>query len=743
MGLTSARAIAEKALEDVELAGMGDRYPDQLSGGEQQRVAIARGLVGPRKLLLADEPTGALDDATAEGVLKLLRRRCDNGASRSSSRTSPSPPGPTAWCAPRRPHRVRDRAHRRPATPAAVTAEQPPRLAPPRRRPRHRHAHEPRRTSCRPAHRSPHRTPRVEAHDPDRADRRGPGRRVDRRRGIVRIQSTTPSEQVTQYFGSADLSVITNDPVDLDGLLSEVAGDGGGVVRIDQSSSRLVGDVIAFDGAFEVLDGRFELRGRLPIADDEIAVSPVDRNLEPASLGDVRDVEGREVEVVGIVAHEWSTMWAATVATPGLVREVNDFVDAGGNWYVDLPPDADVAATAATLRRTLADRLPGASVDDGSGDGVLTGDSDRAPTVVSVLDRVAELQHYRVTEAQASSSLVATATAAGLLVQVALIVGGRTPPGPGVGCVSWACSAPAGRPCLTCERSWCRRRRSPACWWGRRDAARCRGPVVRAPVMRQVITQPIGRNGLDLAAVDAVGPITVAVLALLVAAWLPARAVARAPVASALAGRMPETPPSRWTLPVGLTRHRRRSDDAAGVDPQHVGPGLPDRRTGHPAGRRGHRDPHRTGRCRRRAPCRPAVCSTSAGRPGLRPTAHRRGRLRRRPGPPARSRHGRDPVRHGRAQPTGPRPAGARRPGVGPTRRRVRVQPGGPRRSRNGRTTAGRRRWRAWSTRCPTPHGRRSRCWTRGPAPATIHGSAAPPALQRASNETYADGLPH
>lgn len=75
-----ARGLAEKSLEEVEMAGMADRYPDQLSGGEQQRVAIARGLVGPRSVLLADEPTGALDEATSESILKLLRSRCDAGA---------------------------------------------------------------------------------------------------------------------------------------------------------------------------------------------------------------------------------------------------------------------------------------------------------------------------------------------------------------------------------------------------------------------------------------------------------------------------------------------------------------------------------------------------------------------------------------------------------------------------------------------------------------------------------------
>jgi putative ABC transport system ATP-binding protein len=80
MAIEEARAYAEEGLIEVELGGMGDRFPDELSGGEQQRVAIARGLVGPRSVLLADEPTGALDEATGEGILKLLRRRCDNGA---------------------------------------------------------------------------------------------------------------------------------------------------------------------------------------------------------------------------------------------------------------------------------------------------------------------------------------------------------------------------------------------------------------------------------------------------------------------------------------------------------------------------------------------------------------------------------------------------------------------------------------------------------------------------------------
>ncbi|RNC67304.1 MAG: ABC transporter ATP-binding protein [Desulfuromonadales bacterium] len=70
---------AMEALERVGLAGKADRLPNQLSGGEQERVAIARAIVKKPPILLADEPTGNLDTKTSEEVMELFRRLNDEG----------------------------------------------------------------------------------------------------------------------------------------------------------------------------------------------------------------------------------------------------------------------------------------------------------------------------------------------------------------------------------------------------------------------------------------------------------------------------------------------------------------------------------------------------------------------------------------------------------------------------------------------------------------------------------------
>jgi putative ABC transport system ATP-binding protein len=75
----AARRAAIEAMDQLGVAERADRYPDDLSGGERQRVAIARAIVGDRHLLLADEPTGALDSISGEAVMRLVREACRRG----------------------------------------------------------------------------------------------------------------------------------------------------------------------------------------------------------------------------------------------------------------------------------------------------------------------------------------------------------------------------------------------------------------------------------------------------------------------------------------------------------------------------------------------------------------------------------------------------------------------------------------------------------------------------------------
>jgi putative ABC transport system ATP-binding protein len=79
VAVRKARAAALESLENFGLQDRASHYPDQLSGGERQRVAIARAVVGNRRLLLADEPSGALDSTNAEAVMRLILAACHRG----------------------------------------------------------------------------------------------------------------------------------------------------------------------------------------------------------------------------------------------------------------------------------------------------------------------------------------------------------------------------------------------------------------------------------------------------------------------------------------------------------------------------------------------------------------------------------------------------------------------------------------------------------------------------------------
>ena len=78
-GRRERAARVEELLDLLGIGGLGTRRPAELSGGQQQRVAIARALINSPPILLADEPTGALDSRTGEEILALFKRLRDDG----------------------------------------------------------------------------------------------------------------------------------------------------------------------------------------------------------------------------------------------------------------------------------------------------------------------------------------------------------------------------------------------------------------------------------------------------------------------------------------------------------------------------------------------------------------------------------------------------------------------------------------------------------------------------------------
>lgn len=80
IAVSRAREAARHALKNTGVSDVADRWASDLSGGQQQRVAVARALVAHGRVLLADEPTGALDSVASDEIMQLLRQRVDAGA---------------------------------------------------------------------------------------------------------------------------------------------------------------------------------------------------------------------------------------------------------------------------------------------------------------------------------------------------------------------------------------------------------------------------------------------------------------------------------------------------------------------------------------------------------------------------------------------------------------------------------------------------------------------------------------